>query len=225
MDLTLPSCLWPLRIFPSLLGSRLTIFYRDASSAILQLVNQWLDFTSSRSQAFRYGRKNTNPTLARVELNDFRNSRCAGYLLDHSGDELVLIPKCKVPIVLANISCPTAVMQNLRRMTTIMIMTRLASREREQHRGQVAWTYMLPARPPRLSWKTLRVDIPLRSSRAISRAREAYITYRISNFSATAAAAAIVDIQYTVHSTHPIEVYKWHTGSMFNEGPQTKGKT
>ena len=27
---------------PSLPGSRLTIFYRDASSAILQLVNQWL---------------------------------------------------------------------------------------------------------------------------------------------------------------------------------------
>ncbi|CAN0300865.1 unnamed protein product, partial [Ascophyllum nodosum] len=34
----LPSCLWPLRIFPSLPGSRLTNFYRDASSALLQLV-------------------------------------------------------------------------------------------------------------------------------------------------------------------------------------------
>ena len=31
-----------LRIFPSLPGSRLTIFYRDASSALLRLVNQWL---------------------------------------------------------------------------------------------------------------------------------------------------------------------------------------
>ena len=40
---SLPSCLWSLRIFPSLPGSRLTIFYRDASSAILQLINQWLD--------------------------------------------------------------------------------------------------------------------------------------------------------------------------------------
>ena len=30
---SLPSCLWSLRIFPSLPGSRLTIFYRDASSA------------------------------------------------------------------------------------------------------------------------------------------------------------------------------------------------
>ena len=65
---SLPSCLWSLKIFPSLPGSRLTIFYRDASSALLQLVNQWLNFTYSRSHAFRYERKNTNPTLARIEL-------------------------------------------------------------------------------------------------------------------------------------------------------------
>ena len=65
---SLPSCLWPLRIFPPLPGSRLTIFYRDASSAILQLVNQWLDFTYSRFHAFRYVRKSTNPPLIRIEL-------------------------------------------------------------------------------------------------------------------------------------------------------------
>ena len=65
---SLPSCLWSQRIFLSLPGSRLTIFYRDASSALLQLVNQWLNFTYSRSQAFRYERKNTNPTLVRIEL-------------------------------------------------------------------------------------------------------------------------------------------------------------
>ena len=64
----LPSCLWSLRIFPSLPGSRLTIFYRDASSALLQLVNQWLNFTYSRSRAFRYERKSTNPTWVRIEL-------------------------------------------------------------------------------------------------------------------------------------------------------------
>ena len=40
---SLSSSLWSLRIFPSLPGSRLTIFYRDASSAILQLVNQRLN--------------------------------------------------------------------------------------------------------------------------------------------------------------------------------------
>ena len=43
-------------------------FYRDAGSALLQLVNQWLNFTYSRSHDFRYGRKNTNPTLVRIEL-------------------------------------------------------------------------------------------------------------------------------------------------------------
>ena len=32
----------------------LQFFYRDASSALLQLVNQWLNFTYSRSHAFRY---------------------------------------------------------------------------------------------------------------------------------------------------------------------------
>ena len=45
-----------------------TIFYCDASSALLQLVNQWLNFTYSQSHAFRYGRKDTNPTLVRIEL-------------------------------------------------------------------------------------------------------------------------------------------------------------
>ena len=66
---SLPSCLWSQRIFPSLPGSRLTIFYRDKSSALLQLVSQWLNFTYySRSHAFRYERKNTNPTLVRIEL-------------------------------------------------------------------------------------------------------------------------------------------------------------
>ena len=62
------SCLWSQRIFPSLPGSHLTIFYRDASLALLQLVNQWLNFTYLRSHAFRYEIKNTNPTLVRTEL-------------------------------------------------------------------------------------------------------------------------------------------------------------
>ena len=65
---SLPSCLWSLRIFPSVPGSRLTIFYRDVISAFLQLVKQWLNFTYSRSHAFRYERKNTNPTSVRIKL-------------------------------------------------------------------------------------------------------------------------------------------------------------
>ena len=66
---TLPSCLWSLRIFPSLLpGSHLTNFDRDVSSALLQLVNRKLNFTYSRTNAFRYGRQNKNPALARIAL-------------------------------------------------------------------------------------------------------------------------------------------------------------
>ena len=48
----LPSCLWSRRIVPSLPGSRLKNFYRDTSSALFQLANQWLNLTCSRSHAF-----------------------------------------------------------------------------------------------------------------------------------------------------------------------------
>ena len=56
-----------------------TIFYRDASSALLQLVNQWLNFTYSRSHAFRYERKNTNPTLVRIELKTSAQQVCSPF--------------------------------------------------------------------------------------------------------------------------------------------------
>ena len=65
----------------------LQFFYRDASSALLQLVNQWLNFTYSRSHVFRYERKNTNPTLVRIELTtSVLPDVQLTYLLDHSGD-------------------------------------------------------------------------------------------------------------------------------------------
>ena len=54
---SLPSCLWSLRIYPSLPGPRLTNFYRGASSAILQLVNQWLDFYLLTSPRFPLRKK------------------------------------------------------------------------------------------------------------------------------------------------------------------------
>ena len=37
-------------------------------SVIVPLVNQWLNFTYSRSHDFRYGRKNTNFTFLRIKL-------------------------------------------------------------------------------------------------------------------------------------------------------------
>ena len=90
---SLPSCLWSLRIFPPFPGSRLTIFYRDASSKLLQLVNQWLNFTYSRSHAFRYEshvlplRKEEHKSyFGKNRTHDFRTGRCAVYPLDHSGD-------------------------------------------------------------------------------------------------------------------------------------------
>ena len=73
---TLPSCLWSLKTFPSLSGSRLINLYRDVSTALLQLVNQWLDFTDSHSHAFRYGKKNTNYVFHKNRTQDFRISGC-----------------------------------------------------------------------------------------------------------------------------------------------------
>ena len=71
----------------SLPGSRLTNSYCDASSALLQLVSQWLNFTYSRSHVFRYEGQNENPALIRVERTTYARAGARGYLLDHSGDE------------------------------------------------------------------------------------------------------------------------------------------
>ena len=77
---TLPSCLWSRRIFPSLPDSRLfMIFYRDASSALLQLVNQWLIFLiydEKRSPAFRHGSQNKKYDFRKNRTHGFRTSRC-----------------------------------------------------------------------------------------------------------------------------------------------------
>ena len=60
---SLPSCLWSLRIFPSLSGSRLTIFSRDASSALLQLVNQRLNYDLEFSRPGVCVRSNLDKTF------------------------------------------------------------------------------------------------------------------------------------------------------------------
>ena len=84
---SLPSCLWPLRIFPSLPGSRLTTFYRDASSALLQLVNQMIAFYLLTFPRIPLRKKEHKSYFGKNRTHDFRTSRCAGCLLDHSGDE------------------------------------------------------------------------------------------------------------------------------------------
>ena len=59
----------------------LQCFYRDASLALLQFVNQWLDFTYSRSHAFRYKKKKHKSYYGKNRTHDFSTSRDAGYLL------------------------------------------------------------------------------------------------------------------------------------------------
>ena len=73
---TLTSCLWSRTIFPSLPVSRLMFLYRDASSALLELINQWLNFTYSRSHAFRYKSQNTISGFHKNRNHDFRTRRC-----------------------------------------------------------------------------------------------------------------------------------------------------
>ena len=78
---SLPSCLWSLRIFPSLPGSRLTIFYRDASSALLQLVNM-VEFYLLTFPRFPLRKKEHKSYFGKNRTHDFRiTSRCADYLL------------------------------------------------------------------------------------------------------------------------------------------------
>ena len=58
--------------------------YRCKFRTLLQLVNQWLNFTYARTaNAFRYGRQNKNSGDKKNRTHDFRtinNSRCARYL-------------------------------------------------------------------------------------------------------------------------------------------------
>ena len=81
---SLPSCLWSQRIFPSLPGSRLTFFYRDASSALLQ---QYQDYTEPPALPCRddalvnQGHEVAKPRLSPVEI---RKSTSAGSFL-HAG--------------------------------------------------------------------------------------------------------------------------------------------
>ena len=47
-----------------------TSFYHDAGTALLHLVNEWLNFSSSRPHAFRYGNQKKNTLLLRLDLTN-----------------------------------------------------------------------------------------------------------------------------------------------------------
>ena len=107
---SLPSCLWLLRIFPSLPGSRLTIFYRDASSALLQLTRPpMVEFYLLTFPRFPFRKKERKSYFGKNRTHDFRTSRCAGYLLDHSGDDLACYSDSEILAARQTMTVETAV--------------------------------------------------------------------------------------------------------------------
>ena len=75
----------------------LHFFCRDASSALLQLVNQWFEFYLLTFPRFPLRKKEHNPYFGKNRTHDFRTSRCAAYLLDHLGDEWHIEGKSPLP--------------------------------------------------------------------------------------------------------------------------------
>ena len=84
---SLPSCLWSQRIFPSLPGSRLTIFLSRCKFSTLTTRQPMVEFYLLTFPSFPLRKKEDKSYLGKNRTHDFRTSRCAAYLLDHSGDE------------------------------------------------------------------------------------------------------------------------------------------
>ena len=84
---SLPSCLWSQRIFPSLPGSRLTIFLSRCKFGTLTTRQPMVEFYLLTFPRFPLRKKEHKSYLGKNRTHDFRTSRCAAYLLDHSGDE------------------------------------------------------------------------------------------------------------------------------------------
>ena len=78
--------MWSLRIFPSLPGSRLTIFYRDASSAILATCQLMIEFYLLTFPSFPLREKEHKSYFGKNRRHDFRTSKCAGHLLLYRPD-------------------------------------------------------------------------------------------------------------------------------------------
>ena len=86
---SLPSCLWSQRIFPSLPGSRLTIFLSRCKFSTLTTHQPMVEFYSLTFPRFPLRKKEHKSYFGKNRTHDFRTSRCAAYLLDHSGDDWV----------------------------------------------------------------------------------------------------------------------------------------
>ena len=83
---SLPSCLWSQRIFPSLLGSRLTICLSRCKFSTLTTRQPMVEFYLLTFPRFPLRKKEHKSYFGKNRTHDFRTSRCAAYLLDHSGD-------------------------------------------------------------------------------------------------------------------------------------------
>ena len=84
---SLPSCLWSQRIFPSLPGSRLTFFLSRCKFSTLITRQPMVEFYLLTFPRFPLRKKEHKSYFGKNRTHDFRTSRCADYLLDHSGDE------------------------------------------------------------------------------------------------------------------------------------------
>ena len=82
----MPSCLWSQRIFPSLPGSRLTIFLSRCKFSTLTTRQPMVEFNLLTFPRFPLRKKEHKSYFGKNRTHDFRTSRCAAYLLDHSGD-------------------------------------------------------------------------------------------------------------------------------------------
>ena len=89
---SLPSCLWSQRIFPSLPGSRLTIFLSRCKFSTLTTSQPMVEFYLLTFPRFPLRKKEHKSYFGKNRTHDFRASRCAGYLLDHPGDEHTDLP-------------------------------------------------------------------------------------------------------------------------------------
>ena len=87
---SLPSCLWSQRIFPSLPGSRLTIFLSRCKFSTLTTRQPMVEFYLLTFPRFPLRKKEHKSYFGKNRTHDFRTSRCAAYLLDHSGDKSLL---------------------------------------------------------------------------------------------------------------------------------------
>ena len=96
---SLPSCLWSQRIFPSLPGSRLTIFLSRCKFSTLTTRQPMVEFYLLTFPRFPLRKKEHKSYFGKNRTHDFRTtSRYAAYLLDHSGDERTCMPMNMVQV-------------------------------------------------------------------------------------------------------------------------------